>query len=317
MHWDAGQKLLPASHADTLILTTPSAVGLRLQNIMTKEIPEKHDPGCIYEYLSWDDEVSSSSATKDNHSAGTHSMLTARSLSPLSQLPQLPNEIWTAIVCYLTATPEDLCWTWLNLRLVSRCFNSLIETAVLHSVLRSAEILFPVHQIKMVRSLNPPMVTMVKLGTVRAQFDHISEDGDRIFFRARDAVETIGQDVFDLTVESWGQRNEAYLRDAGLDIVDVLCDYNTPRMLQRFQYNQPPHVVIMGGMVNDSELPGLEYETDRLEISFRWKPMLTLFLAEEERVNHLERTAKVCSPKRMWYRISDTFPRSFHNKAAQ
>ncbi|KAB5582318.1 hypothetical protein GE09DRAFT_263513 [Coniochaeta sp. 2T2.1] len=266
---------------------------------MAKELPEKVNQSCFFEYLSWDDEVSQTSTTKDARSPGTRSMLTARSLSPPSRLPQLPLEIWTAIVSYLTGTPDDLCWTWLNLRLVSRGFNSVIETAVRHCVLRSAEILFPVHLIKTVRSVNPPMVTMVKLGTLRARFDRMSEDGGRVFFRDRDARERIDEDVFDLTVKTWVQRNEAYLRDAGLDIVDVLADYSTPRMLQRYQFDQPPHVLIMGGMVNDTELPGLEYDADQLEISFRWKPMLTLFLAEEERVNHLERTAKLSHHERV------------------
>ncbi|KAH8901965.1 hypothetical protein BR93DRAFT_973054 [Coniochaeta sp. PMI_546] len=217
-----------------------------------------------------------------------------------TRLPQLPLELWTAIASYLTGTPDDLCWIWLNLRRVSRSFNAAIETAVRNCILRSAEIVIPFHRTKIVRSGNPPMVTRIQLGTITTHFSHLSEDGERAFFRDEDALERMGEELLDHTVMSWRRRTEMYLGDAAMDSdADGVADCDAHLMLQRFQFNQPPHVITMGGMVNDTELLGLQVDFDRLELSFCWKHMLTNFLAEEERVRHMERTAKMGQHSRL------------------
>jgi hypothetical protein len=266
---------------------------------MAKELPAfELERGCLYELLSWEDEVSPRSVAKAGPSVTSVSdspSFTAMSSAARPRLPQLPLELWTAIISYLTGSPDDLCWTWLNLRRVSRSFNAAIETAVRNCVLRSAEIVIPSHRTKIVRSGNPPMVTRIQLGTIVAHFDHFSEDGERVFFRDGDALERMGEELLNHTAKSWRRRNEMYLGDAAAEFdTNDFADYDANVMLQRFQFNQPPHVITMGGMVNDTEVLGLQVDFDRLEMSFYWEHMLTNFLAEEERVRHLERTAKVC-----------------------
>lgn len=269
---------------------------------MTKERPVfELERDCLYGLLSWDDQVSLSPRPVNEGarmSTDTSVPDSSRSalMSPMTRprLPQLPLELWTAIVSYLTGTPDDLCWTWLNLRRVSRSFNAAIETAVRNCVLRSAEIAIPAHRTKLVRSGHPPMVTRIQLGTIVARFSHVSDDGERAVFRDEDALERMGQELLDHTVKSWRRTTEIYLTDAATDGDTghlAFCDAHA--MLQRFQFNQPPHVITMGSMVNDTELSGLEVDFDRLEMSFNWKHMVTNFLAEEERVRRLERTAKV------------------------
>jgi hypothetical protein len=86
--------------------------------------------------------------------------------------------------------------------------------------------------------------------------------------------------------------------------------------------SQPPQVISLGGMVNDTDLPGLDADFDRLEISFLWKPMLTMLFAEEERVRRLVRNTKVSWPTqaraRLVGRITSILTRPFrwHSAAA-
>lgn len=289
---------------------------------MTKELPAfELEENCLYELLSWEDEVSPIPVSEGKRSviSDLPSMPTASSLSPASRprLPQLPPEIWTAIVSHLTGSPDDLCWLWLKLRRVSRSFNAVIETAVRSCVLRSAEIAIPFHRTKVVRSGDPSMVMRIQLGTIVARFDHFSEDGDRVFFRDKDALERMGAELLDHSVNSWRRRVETYLADAGADLdFDDLADYNAHVMLQRFQFNQPPHVITLGSMVNDTELLGLQVDFDRLEMSFNWRHMVTNFLAEEERVKYLENTAKVILPTRSTTRSRLTRPLRCHSTVA-
>ncbi|OIW22989.1 hypothetical protein CONLIGDRAFT_687065 [Coniochaeta ligniaria NRRL 30616] len=270
---------------------------------MAKELPVfELERGCLYELLSWEDEVFHRSVPGGEPSVASRSAI---AMSPASsaaraRLPQLPLELWTAILSYLTGSPDDLCWIWLNLRRVSNNFNAAIEMAVRNCVLRSAEIAIPFHRTKIVRSGNPPMVTRIQLGTIVAHFDHLSDDGERAVFRDENALERMGEELLDHTVTSWRRRNELYLGDPAWDFdTNDQADYDAHVMLQRFQFNQPPHVITMGGMVNDTELLGLQVDFDRLEMSFDWKHMLTNFLAEEERVRHLERTAKMGQHSRL------------------
>lgn len=161
------------------------------------------------------------------------------------------------------------------------------------------------------------MVMRIQLGTIVARFDHFSEDGDRVFFRDKDALERMGAELLDHSVNSWRRRVETYLADAGADLdFDDLADYNAHVMLQRFQFNQPPHVITLGSMVNDTELLGLQVDFDRLEMSFNWRHMVTNFLAEEERVKYLENTAKVILPTRSTTRSRLTRPLRCHSTVA-
>lgn len=270
---------------------------------MTNELPVfELERDCLYEMLSWEDQVQVSAkpvtegVPMSTVTSVSDSSLMSTTMTSVARprLPQLPLELWTAIVSYLTGTPDDLCWTWLNLRRVSRGFNAAIETAVRNCILRSAEIAIPSHRTKVVRSGHPPMVTRIQLGTIAARFSRLTDDGERAVFRDEDALERMGQELLDHTVKSWRRTTEIYLGGAATDgdASDLaVCDAHA--MLQRYQFNQPPHVITMGGIVNDTELSGLEVDFDRLEMSFHWKHMVTNFLAEEERVRRLERTAKV------------------------
>jgi hypothetical protein len=210
------------------------------------------------------------------------------------QLPELPLELWIAIVSHLTVTPDDLCWLWLNLKRVSRTFSAVIETAVSNYVLRTAEIAFPFHRTKVIRSDHPPMVMRIQLGTIVTRFDRLSEDGERAFFRDKDALGRLGPELLAHSVSSWRNRVEMYLADASADLnCEDMPGPGAHVMLQQFQFNQPPHVITMGDMVNDTELLDLQVDFDRLELSFNWKHMVSNFLGEEERVKCLESMAKV------------------------
>jgi len=269
----------------------------------TNELPVfELERNCLYEGLSWDGKVSPMSAPAGEsspavppHASATACAMSSRSTPP-SRLPQLPLEIWTIILTHITDTPDDLCRTWLNLRRVSRVFNAAIETAVRNGVLRCADIAFPVHRTKVV--FIGKKISRIKLGTIVARLDHLSEDGERVFFRDSDALERMGGELLNHTLKSWSHTIQVYVGDADADYVDSeglqLADYDADVSLNRdFNFSQPPHVITLGGMVNDSELPGLEVDFDRLEISFNWRRMLTMFLAEDDRVRRLERTTKV------------------------
>ena len=54
-------------------------------------------------------------------------------------------------------------------------------------------------------------------------------------------------------------------------------------------FDNPPHVVCISGQANDTELPGLRFDTDKAELSFEWEGMLQNFLAE--RAEFARRTA--------------------------
>lgn len=226
------------------------------------------------------------------------------STPPRLRLPQLPLEIWTAIASHLTGSPADLCWLWLKLRCVSRSFNAAVETAVRNCALRQAEITVPFHRpvAAVGQDLSMPgrfRVGSVWLGTIVARFDHFSEDGERVFFRDADASERMDAEELGHSVNSWRRTVEMYLADARGDVnFGDPPDHDALLMLQRFRFDQPPYVITMGGMVNDTELPDLQVDFERLEMSFCWKQMVTGFLGEEERVAHLENATKVCN--RAW-----------------
>jgi hypothetical protein len=267
---------------------------------MAKRLPVfESERDCLFEMLSWDDRISPAPedmASRASLSGPPSAPATSSSIiAPASRLPRLPLEIWTAVISHLTRNPDDICSAWLSVRRVSRCFKAATEAAVSKQVLRSASISFPVHRTRTTRSENEWTRTKIKLGTIDTYFDRVSEDGERVFFRDKAPLDRMSEDVLTHTVRSWRRRIRSYLDQPPFDSLD-LADNRAEAGVPGLQYNQPPYVIAMGGMVNDTELLGLEADIDRLEISFLWKPMLTMFFAEEERIRRLTRNAKVRPP---------------------
>lgn len=256
---------------------------------MVQRLPDfLADGDCLFEMLSWEDQV----AADPERRCSISTSLSVPSMSSPSRFPHLPIELWTAIISHISA-PEDIISAWLNIRRVSRSFRSATETAMRQRLMRSAHLDFVSHHIKAVRTFPGPS-SRIQLGAIETRFDRWSEDGNRVFFRDKTALERMDEFLLMHTKEDWVHRVGNYMSQTCVPPEIVVVGGRRRLATNLVSFNIPPHIITVGGMVNDTELPGLEVDYDRLEVSFLWRPMLTMFLAEEERVRHLMRTVNVC-----------------------
>ncbi|KAH7057252.1 hypothetical protein B0J12DRAFT_738049 [Macrophomina phaseolina] len=183
------------------------------------------------------------------------------SSSSSSNCPPLPFELWVRIVASITNS-NLIPHVWLSCRRVSRLLRAATEEAFL------------------IRHLKPrTRITFGDLGMVRDRrgkkvylklvlaFDRLAE-GDRgraVFRDAKVDAKVRGRGVEEALVERWKDAMRLYRGGGDGD----------------GRIDLPPYTVAVRQVVNDSELPGLEVDYERREVSFDWRGMFDMLFGEE------------------------------------
>ncbi|EEY17036.1 predicted protein [Verticillium alfalfae VaMs.102] len=182
-------------------------------------------------------------------------------------LPYLPPEIWMHIIGCITDS-RYIPRVWLNLRLVSRFFQTVTERVFANC--------HPPTQPPRVSGLLTPSLTNTAsraTSTLPSTLIVFSDDGLRASTPTRPwpaqhgTSRLIASDatVHDECVKQWREKVTAYLAPPPANRYDVA-----------------PHILVLRRIANDTELPNLRVDYDRFEASFDWRPALSKLFGEEE-----------------------------------
>ncbi|KAF2027097.1 hypothetical protein EK21DRAFT_72796 [Setomelanomma holmii] len=169
--------------------------------------------------------------------------------------PSLPPEVWINVFRYHT----DLAHLWCTCRLVSSTIRGCVEYAFAEYFLQDIQIDFQLEKYNLGGKSKRPEVPAI--------FDRLGKRSEKetAWFRdARPEYPTgkgFGQKArqhYEKTLVRWKENVEAY----------------KPEM--------PNYTITIGGIVNDTALPGLKINIEEREIRFEWRKMLQLFYREHE-----------------------------------
>ncbi|KAJ4422893.1 hypothetical protein N0V82_002419 [Gnomoniopsis sp. IMI 355080] len=188
-----------------------------------------------------------------------------------SQCPALPLELWERIIAKID--PQYHPRTWLNIRRVS------------HKLKAATEHVFATEHLPLSRIEFKPLVLRDETyhGDVyqaNLSFERLSDDGTRAIFASKEgfdnlkAIQALGsyqvpganETVYDLFMRNWRQ---------------LACCYTEPYPSVE-DVCFPSHCFVMHQDVNDTELPGVEFDIEGVTVSIQWKPMLSIFYGEAE-----------------------------------
>ncbi|KAK0661396.1 hypothetical protein DIS24_g2656 [Lasiodiplodia hormozganensis] len=178
--------------------------------------------------------------------------------------PPLPIEVWVRIISCISNS-NVIPHVWLSCRRVSRAVRAATEEAFLH------------------RHLKPRThIRFRDLGMVRdsggwkhylgltLEFDRLSEDRTRAIFSNKNAIEDDDGD---------GEEEEEIERA-------LTARWRSAMMLYQgngdgCRNDLPPYTIAVRQIVNDTELPGLEIDYEKREMSFDWRAMFDKLFGEE------------------------------------
>ncbi|KAK8122892.1 hypothetical protein PG984_011562 [Apiospora sp. TS-2023a] len=178
--------------------------------------------------------------------------------------PYLPLEVWTRIIGFVTDC-HYLPRVWLNCRRVSHAFKAATETAFISRHFPHTHIEFDVRRKEVLRDVDG---NKVGLDDIVVKFSHLSEDRERAVFVGERAYEedktrlSSGRTMYDVLIGNWRRRLTKYMEDPTIPI------------------NWPCHMLYVRREVNDTVLPGLQIDFDKVEVSVLWKPMLSMLYGE-------------------------------------
>ena len=175
----------------------------------------------------------------------------------LPQCPSLPPEIWIRILSYNT----DLTHLWTVCRRVSSPFRAYTEQVFADSVIRTMQIDFQLEKYNLGgKSKRPEVPTSYARFVLGIKLEDGGREKSLVCF----------QDHRKKSEVAGGKKKE----------------YD--RIMQRWESNvkerkpeMPNFTIRIGGLVNDSELPGLSIDISARQIQFDWRRALTLFFREE------------------------------------
>lgn len=186
----------------------------------------------------------------------------------------LPPEIWINIFRYHT----DLTHLWLTCRAVSPSIRACVEYAFAQHFLDCVHIDFQLEKYNLGgKSIRPE----VPVGFARLK----KRGPENLKVRGKRKGQDLGKEI-------------AIFRDkrANCEVTGTtgrgkkaLQEYD--RVMKRWEENvrerkpeMPNYTISIGGVVNDTALPGLDIDIEKREVQFEWKPMLQLFFRECERL---------------------------------
>lgn len=184
----------------------------------------------------------------------------------------LPLELWERIICNITDS-RYLPRVWLNFRRVSHLLKAATEHAFVTAHLQYTDLAF--EPLSVVRDKDENKYTL----NVLLQFHRLSDDGDRAIF----APEHPGPDYEWMKEVEMDDGGEETLHDHYMTLWKrIITPYVSSPEQQAARQMCPMHVLAVRRLANDTELPGLEADPGRMQLSVLWKPMLSLFFGEIE-----------------------------------
>jgi hypothetical protein len=104
--------------------------------------------------------------------------------------------------------------------------------------------------------------------------------------------------VFTEILDSITKRDEAYDRKMFAAFEEKVKLYLGTTGQESARFDLPPYRIRVGPRVNDTELPNLQYDSQKREISFEWEGMFTRFFREAAALEKLE--SKVKDEAKRW-----------------
>lgn len=188
-----------------------------------------------------------------------------------SHCAYLPLELWERIIAAITDSRYHA-RAWLYLRLVSRTFKAATEHVWATRHLPATRIEFRPLALQAASRFSKAEVVELSL-----DFESLSEDGERAVFASKRRFEDLKDS--EVTYRS-GVTETIY--DVLARQFDIYSRASLP--CPSVEDLVPPnYAIIMANRdVNDTELPGLEFDLEGFKVSFLWKPMLSMFYGESE-----------------------------------
>lgn len=192
--------------------------------------------------------------------------------------PPLPFELWVRIISEISNS-NLIPGVWLSCRHVSRLVRAATEEAFLARHLKKrTRVKFSDLGMTVDRRGKKAFLSLV------LQFDRLSEDRTRVVFKDQTSEERLKQrGVYDALLVRWRDAMRLYQGDGDGSRNDL-----------------PPYTIAVRQIVNDTELPGLEIDYEKREMSFDWRAMFDMLFGEERyamKLNYDARVSRVDPPK--------------------
>ncbi|KAF2816159.1 uncharacterized protein BDZ99DRAFT_566020 [Mytilinidion resinicola] len=201
--------------------------------------------------------------------------------------PHVPEEIWLHIL----SCSRDPNFLWSVCRRVSRSFRSHVDTIFRDKYIKETYIVFN----------DSIQARCVRYFRVETTFDRFSEDKTRVFFK--DTTEEESDEEEDEDEDDVFRRHRIRIenkhvpqkwKEAMRWYTGPPLGSNNPKELGRV--DQPPYMIRVRRDLNDTEIPGLEIDYEKREVSFDWRAMYSMFFREEEYVeNKIKKMAQQAS----------------------
>lgn len=188
-----------------------------------------------------------------------------------SRCPSLPLEVWERIIAQINANYHPR--TWLNIRRVSHLLKAATEHVFAAEHLPQSRIEFKPLVLREASLASNPEVIQIQLS-----YEGLSDDGDRAIFTSKESFHNLkdmrlsshahgaNKTVYDALIHRWHQLSRPYTQTR--PSIEDVC--------------YPNHCFVLYRDINDTELPGVQIDLERVTVSFLWKPMLSLFYGEIE-----------------------------------
>ncbi|KAF2191153.1 hypothetical protein K469DRAFT_720135 [Zopfia rhizophila CBS 207.26] len=212
--------------------------------------------------------------------------------------PPFPVEIWLLIVASID---EDANYLWSTCRQVSRAFRAVVDDLFRHILINKTFV--ELHYTDVYRT-NWPQFHHLRVPLV---FDRFSDDGSRAYFQQRVYKRFREAEHINGSIRHWIPFIERYHDETKQPRPLVLSRPNiyeqgvaawweesytlwdrSSSKWERIDHtsigrgNRPPYMIVVCGVVNDTELVDLQIDCRMRELSFDWRQTYTAFFREQE-----------------------------------
>ncbi|KAH8908506.1 hypothetical protein BR93DRAFT_925621 [Coniochaeta sp. PMI_546] len=228
--------------------------------------------------------------------------------------PVLPPEIWTSIIESLAG--ESSMDAWLNCRRVSRMFQSITEAIFARRHIRTFYVARGIPAEKRIEDGQPDTtghllapetdgdgsVGRLDYSAISFEYSRFSEDGERVILSEAtfdtELIELLGYASVQEGLQYGFDKLMAYALQHPIhgdsDFKTTHTDQASEQLSIEYPYlsahwcnrlamlSDPPFEIILEGIQDKAELPGLECDRDKLELSIKWKPMLSLYYGKRD-----------------------------------
>lgn len=188
-----------------------------------------------------------------------------------SRCSPLPLEVWECIIAQIDSNYHPR--TWLNIRRVSHLLKAATEHVFAAEHLSQSWIEFRPLILR-----EPFLARTPKAVEIQLSFEGLSGDGSRAMFASKKGFDNLK----DMQMPSYAQGNTKTVYDTFMHRWHESARPYTQPCPTVEDVCFPNHCFVLHREVNDTELPGVKFDLERVTVSFLWKPMLSIFYGEIE-----------------------------------